>query len=183
MEFRRATAKDLEFVLDSWSRSYRMSHTAGPIPVSMYQEVYGRVLGELITRLGVEVTVAVFPAEAPPMDVAGWVCVEHDAVAPVRVYEGGRWSERLEPLSQPLVHYINVKRDFRGHGVARALLHHVGVNVTRPFYYDFQTALVTKIRRRIPGWAGTFDPRLSRFPKTNPKEMLDGERTVEQGEA
>jgi GNAT superfamily N-acetyltransferase len=168
---RRMRAGDALFVLESWRDSYRMSHTAGPVPMSMYREVYDELLKRLLERPDVEVFVAFEPDELPPDDLYGFICIERDGWTRVKVREHGRWIDKDVKLEQPIVHYVNVKQSFRGNGVARALFAAAGVDPERPWTHTFSTALVSKIRRKhIDGrerriWAATFDPRLSRFPK------------------
>lgn len=178
---RRALPADLKFVRDSWRDSHRMSHTAGPIPMNRYREVYDDAIGQLLTRPDVVALVAHEQGEAPPYDLLGFICVEHNVQAPVRVREqqrvgdrfvGYRWVDRFEPLPQPLVHYVYVKQDFREHGLARALFKAAGVDPARPWVHTYSTAIVSKIRH-AQNWAGVFDPRLARFPKNEPMEATE----------
>lgn len=171
IQTRRMVAEDLVFVLDSWLDSYRMSHMAGPIPMSMYEDVYRQLLRELVQRPDIVVVIAFEPGVAPPDDIYGWICVERDAWTRAKVLEHGRHVEKDVRVEQPVVHYVNVKQAFRDHGVARALLAAAGVNPERPWTHTFSTAVVTKMRARHRDgrerrhWRGHFDPRLARFPK------------------
>jgi len=168
---RRMVAEDLDFVLKSWRDSYRMSHMAGPIPMSMYRDVYDAVLRQLLQRPDVEVHIAHARGQQPPDDIFGWICVEYDAWTRSKVVEHGQWVDKDVPLEQPVVHYVYVKQAFRDQGVARALLAAAGVDPERHWTHTFSTALVAKMRQRhLDGsprrnWAGAFDPRLARFPK------------------
>lgn len=168
---RRLRAEDLDFILDSWLDSYRMSHMAGPIPMSMYSDVYGQVLRQLVQRPDVEIIVAYEPGEHPPDDIYGWICIERDAWTRAKVLEFGRFVDKDVQLEQPIVHYVNVKQAFRDHGVARALFAAAGIDPERQWTHTFSTSVVPKMRarhrdgRRRENWAGHFDPRLARFPK------------------
>jgi len=179
---RRMRPEDLRLVIDSWLDSYRMSHMAGPIPMSMYDDVYRRVLRELVQRPDIVVIVAYEPGEEPPNDIYGWICVERDAWTRANVRENGLWVEKDVRLEQPLVHYVNVKQAFRGHGVARALFAAAGVDPERRWTHTFSTAVVVKMRGRHRDgterlyWRGHFDPRLARFPK---KQLPKTEPTEE----
>jgi GNAT superfamily N-acetyltransferase len=166
-------AEDLDFVLKSWRESYRMSHMAGPIPMTMYRDVYDAVLRQLLQRPDVEVRIAHARGQRPPDDIFGWIAVERDAWTRERLFnhELGEWGDVDVQLKQPVVHYLYVKHAFRDQGVARALLAAAGVDPERPWVHTFSTAVVAKMRtrhrdgRQRLNWAGAFDPRLCRFPK------------------
>lgn len=166
IRIRRMTALDATFVRDSWRDSYRMSHMAGPIPMSMYDDVYESVLRLILERPDVQVHVAYSTNQRPPDDILGWICTERDAWTRVKGFDTAtrQYVDRDVQLEQPLVHYVNVKQPCRRQGLARELFTSAGVDPARPWTYTFSTALVAKLKQRRE-WRGTFDPRLARFPK------------------
>lgn len=142
--YRRAEDPDRAFIVNSWVSSFKLSHAAGVIPLSMYEPVYREAVGVVLERPGIEVWVAYHPGETDAIaDLYGWICVE-----------------RGHP--SPLVHYTFVKAAFRRMGIARGLFDAVGIDPLTPFHFTFKTGLVTQLRRVIP--LSTWDPLVARFP-------------------
>ncbi len=65
LSFRPALAADLALVYGTWLASFRLSHSAGPIPMATYGAVYTDAIGRLLARPTVAVTVACHPDEQP----------------------------------------------------------------------------------------------------------------------
>jgi len=162
---RRATGDDLPLVMDTWRSSQRMSHTAGPMPMARYRDWMSEVISGVLQRPGSRVLVACRPGEVAPHDVYGWIAVEDDIIAPVRVREHGRSVNEFRRCAQPAVHYVYVSQLYRGKGVARRLFAGAGVDPKQPFLYTFKTGTSAKLAAagKVPG--GWFDPRPVRFEK------------------
>jgi len=71
--YRPLDAEELSFVLDSWSRSWRVSEYAGTTPNHLFTSTHRELVGGLIAR-GAKITVADFGGR-----ILGWVCYEHKA--------------------------------------------------------------------------------------------------------
>jgi hypothetical protein len=164
---RPATPGDLEFVLDSWVETYRLSHFAGPIPMPMYRDAMAAFVKWMLARPGIEVVVAFKPGEEPPNDLYGWVCVERNV--PMRVKEFDPVQRKTvevdKPAPQKVVHFVYVKHMFRTKHVATKLLQACGVDVRAPFAHTHKTAIVAKLKElgKLPD--SIFAPQLARFPK------------------
>ncbi len=107
--------EDRNFIFNSWLRSFRKSHYAGPIPYNLYYDFYQKVIEQILRRDGVEVKVAV--PEEHPSQIIGYCVLEHG-------------------FEKPVVHYCYVKQGFRGMGFAKRM---VG---TTDFFYTFRTPSV-----------------------------------------
>lgn len=110
---RAARDDDGNLILSDWLKSFRDSefakHMANPVYFSGHQELVKKVL------LRSAVICAVDPND--PNHVFGWICIE------------------TRGLTQ-IVHYIYVKKSFRGFGIARKLMTLVETN---PFFYTHKT--------------------------------------------
>lgn len=147
-KIRQATADDITFVMHSWVDSYRTAHAAGLIQMSDWAGVMLPQVAKVLARPGVEVLVAANPQNAGTRaDIFGWLCHER----------GHR---------RPLVHYVYVKDDFRGHGFARLLMRKAGVDPQKEFLHTCKTAVLSKLSSKIPHarWA----PLMARHERKNP---------------
>lgn len=101
MEITSPTADEFAFVFDSWANSFRKSPWAGCIPNNLYDQVSRATMTNILDR-GARVLVAVTPIDG---------------------HEGRRVMgySVFEPERRTL-HWVFVKRDFRGVGVGRTLL-------------------------------------------------------------
>lgn len=180
LAIRQATAPDLEFVVNSWVESYRLSHFSGPIPMPMYRDAMTAFVRWILQRPGIEVWVAFKPRESPPDDIYGWLAIERDVLMRVRQFsEEHRGMIEVErPTRMPVIHYAYVKQIFREHGVANRLCAHVGIDPRAGVVHTHKTAIVAKLQglKKIPG--AVFAPQLARFPKitkNEPKENDGGQ--------
>lgn len=122
---------DMRLVYGTWLASFRMSHSAGLIPMSMYAEVYTEAISRLLTRPGVRVTVAYHPGEEEGgADLYGWACVEL----------GGH---------VPIVHYVYTIQPYRRRGLARRLLEAAGVDLGEPWEFSYRTSVVAKMAGKM----------------------------------
>jgi GNAT superfamily N-acetyltransferase len=140
LAFRKATAADMAFVVDSFIDSYRTSHAAGLIVMTDWRAVMVRQLALMFQRPGVEAVVAYHP-EAESSDLYGWLAVEHG--------------------TPPLVLYVYVKQPYRRMGIAKALLEHVGISPEARFDYAAKTGVVTKLAPKMPN--ARWNPLRARF--------------------
>lgn len=134
---RPAKPSDVPFVFDSWLRSFRLAHAAGPIPMDMYYPVYRRVLERLLARPGVEVLLAEFAGV--------------DVIFGYLVHERGYRRPRSDEAT-PLVHYCYVRESSRQQGIAAGLFAAAGIG--REFTYTFKSAAVCSARLK----PARFDP-------------------------
>jgi GNAT superfamily N-acetyltransferase len=102
------------FIIDTWLKSFKDSHFAGPLPDNMYWKVYSEVLNRLLDKEGVSVLVACSSEDSNV--IYGYIAIELFDI--------------------PVCHYLYVKYIYRGMGIARALF---GKAVEGKFAYTFPT--------------------------------------------
>lgn len=95
---RPLSPEETPFVLDSWSRSWRVSEWAGTVPNHLAASVLRELVGGLIAR-GAKITVADFGGR-----ILGWVCYEHKA------------------NDITVLHYCYTKDPYRRRGLGRSLI-------------------------------------------------------------
>lgn len=145
LAFRLATEADLPLIVGSWVDSYRDAHACGPIPMPEYDATMTHWVRDwYLQRPGVKVWVAYHPEETSESkaDLYGWCVVEHNIKLPRRVRENGRYHTVMEEVDELLLHYVYVKKDYRGEGLARMLLKKAGIDVNYPYLYLFKTGVV-----------------------------------------
>lgn len=125
---RPAREGDMAFVIDAWKRSYE----ASPAVRGADREHYRAEMSRAIRRLCSRATVRVACASEDDDHVVGFAAFSQP--------EGARAE----------LHYVYVKKDFRGMGIARKLLADVSVGT-----YTFTTPTV----RPRSGWS--FTPRFT----------------------
>lgn len=123
LRVRIAKPGDMAFVIDAWKRSFEGAPAVRHADREHYREEMTRAIRRLCDRA--EVRVACDPSD-------------EDTIVGFCAFTGTE------------LHYVYVKKDFRGHGIAKGLLH--GVPITT---YTFATPTV---RPRL-GWA--FTPRFT----------------------
>jgi GNAT superfamily N-acetyltransferase len=143
--YRKATAADMPFVVDSFLESFRTAHAGGLIVMSDWKPVMRRQLALMLSRPGSEVWVAYHPGE-DVADLYGWIAL---------------W--RAE---RPLVLYVYVKQAYRRLGVARGLFGAAGIDLEGPFDYAAKTGVVTSLAPKMP--RARWNPLRARF--TDKKE-------------
>lgn len=120
---------DVPFITNSWLKSFRDGAWVRGIPNKLYYYYHRRLIAELMDR-----SVVLVLCETRDEDqIVGWVCAE-------------RTDQAL------LVHYVYVKRDFRGHGFASKLMQ-VLVDAEQPaaVFYTHKTFAVRDYRDRYKG--------------------------------
>lgn len=123
---------DRAFVADSWLSSFRQSHWRGPIKDSVYRDVYGAVVDEILDTPGVTVLVDCNPTDTA--QIFGWVC-----------YVAG---------DIPVIHYAYIKAPYRDHKageqprIAIKLLRQIGAADGARCEFTFRTPQWDKFRAR-----------------------------------
>lgn len=97
---RPAKAQDLNFVFDSWMKSWRVSKWSGTIPNHLYYETQRTLIEDLIAR-GAKIVIA-YP-EGYDETILGWACGE-------------------EKAGKAVLHYVYVKDPFLGLGIPTRLV-------------------------------------------------------------
>lgn len=95
---RRAIAGDFNFIMNSWTESYRRSPFAKHIPKYTFHTNHHDLMEAAIDQSNVLCAVS----KDNPDQIFGWVC--------------------FEPTETKILHYIYVKHPFRDLGIARKLL-------------------------------------------------------------
>lgn len=104
MQFDVPTAEEMPLVFDSWARSFRKSPWAGCVPNHLWDQVSRAAAAGIVDR-GALITVAVTPIEgAEGRRVMGYAVSEPD---------------------RRVLHWLFVKKDYRGVGVGGSILKHV----------------------------------------------------------
>lgn len=133
---RTARKEDVNFIFDSWLKSWRKSKYAGVIPNNLYYSTYRSTIENLVAR-GAELTVAC--PENNDDHILGWICHEKTSD------------------SFAVIHYLYVKDPFMKQGIDGLLLDCVGGS--KPGFYTFNYAQVANVCRK-DGWRWT--PEIAR---------------------
>lgn len=144
VDFIAAGPEHTNFIVNSWVESFRDSHAAGMIRMTMWRTYMWPEVEAVLARPGAETLVAVAPNVSPPGLFYGFVCVDTTEAV-------------------PMVFYVYVKEAYRRAGYARMLLEAAGVDPTRPYRYTCKTPVMTKLARLYP--LGRWDPLYARYPK------------------
>jgi hypothetical protein len=115
VEVRPAAPGDLNFILNSWCRSYRDSGFARHIPTAIYFRFQHLVVEQIIKRQESRLLVA--HPQGDTATILGWIC-----------WEG-------QPSGRQVVHMAYVKASWRSLGIFRRLLTAAGIN--DPALVDF----------------------------------------------
>lgn len=167
-------------MVKTWLDSYRASKSAGLLSLSPfelkcecgapvhydYSTVMEATVRRILERPGCKVIVASNPREQPPNDLHGYLVYERDVQVPV--YRPPRYQLELEDTTSPLVHYILVKKIYRGFHIARDLLASAGIDPQAHFLYTCSTAISEqiKVKKREKGqWHAEWAPLCVRFTK------------------
>lgn len=163
---------DRRFVIKSWIDSYKSSKSAGilmsePFEVGGvffdFEAVMTATLGRLLDAPDVHVLVASNPLVLPPKDIHGFLVYE---LRPqITSYRPPTYTRERHPSPLPLVHYVFLKKIYRGFGIARALFRAAGINPEQPFLYTCSTAISEQIKKaqKIP--RAQWEPSCARYVK------------------
>ncbi|HET9045101.1 MAG TPA: GNAT family N-acetyltransferase [Burkholderiales bacterium] len=138
---------DAAFVLDSWRRSYEGAAAVRACDPEHYRIEMTRAIRRIISNSTARTVVAYDPEDAG--HIVGFACFSvrrRERVPPHTVTP----EKPLPDTHEAELHYVYVKKDFRGQGIARALLE--GVPVTS---YTF----LSPSARPRKGWR--FTPRFT----------------------
>lgn len=117
MQFDSPTAEEYPFIYDSWARSFKKSPWAGCIPNHLYDMVSRAAASDILNR-GARVVLAVTPIEG----------AEGRRIMGYSVSEPG------------VLHWLFVKKDYRGANVGGLLLEYTTDDWDRePWKYTFRT--------------------------------------------
>jgi hypothetical protein len=170
--------QDFHFITKTWLESYRSSKSNGLLsidPLTLhcptcneplgydYKTVMNIVVRRILARPGVTVLVAANPREKPPIDLHGWIAVEEKANVPV--YRPPRYELEVHTSEVPLVHYVYVKKAYRGFGLARSLFAKAGVDPTQHFLYTCSTSLSVQVEKAFKIPRAEWMPACVRFTK------------------
>jgi hypothetical protein len=114
--FRAMTAADVPFVMDTWSKCWRVSPWAGTIPNNRIHEIVRETVAGLLSR-GARVEIAC--AKSDPDKILGYTCHEHLPESTV-------------------IHWTYVKDPYRQMGLATELIERNAPQGT-PRYYTHRT--------------------------------------------
>lgn len=165
LAFRPATSADddRQFIVSTWSRTFKDSHYAGILDTDDYAAVMHATIKRVLDR---------------PETVAMLAC-EHDDPG----YLYGHIVGEVEADAVPIVHYLFVKAPHRGRGIARGLVDALGLNARGYFVYTCKTGDVACLKgqcqcdpedhpRRDLMPRGRFDPNGIRYSKANRRRRL-----------
>jgi len=140
---RLATARDLNYILSSWSRATH-SHIGASLFLSKQgpeppQAVYQRLFEAVQRRIMAKATVTVACVEDDPGTILGYCVFERPDAHP------------------PVLHYVQVKRDLMRKGIASALLAHAGITKDGACVYTFTSPIQGKVKTpeqwmHVPHW-------------------------------
>lgn len=157
LAFRLADEEDLHAVEAFFLYTFRRSWDSGLISPRRWLEVMRPEAHRIFRQPGVQVWIAYNP-EMPresEADIYGWLAIERAVPAPP-----ARLAGRVVHVGRPVVLYVHVKDHYRGHGFARALFAHVGLDPwrdafdyvarTRMMFSDNQgrTPIIQRLSRR-----------------------------------
>jgi hypothetical protein len=157
------TPLDFKWIVNTWLASYRDSKTSGllsaePLDVHCptcheaigydYQRIMDFTVRRILARPGIKVFVASNPREKPPLDLHGWIAVEDGANVPLR--HPPRYELEIVRSDAPLVHYVYVKKPYRGFKIARSLFKAAGVDPQKKLLYTCSTPISAQILKVRP---------------------------------
>lgn len=185
IEYRKAGAGDVQFILKSWIDSFKGAHGAGilsipefvipqackcgeNIPVRYdFAAVMDVTLARLLQRPGCTAWVAHNPRERSPHDLYGFIVAETAPNVPTYIRGSDDSFElKVEAGTDPLVHFVFVKRVYRRLGIARALFKVAGVDPQGAYLYTCKTSNVSKLEKAGVMPKARWFPLSARFPKT-----------------
>ncbi len=138
---REALASDLSFVRNSWckasyshlSAQHYLSHHGRAPHYSVYKPLFDGVIDRICYRS----TISVAVNDDDHDQILGF-CVHAQA-------------------EQPILHYVQVKKELWRNGIAATMLEHAGIDKRKPCIYTFTSPILAKWRapdkwQHIPHW-------------------------------
>lgn len=139
-KIRPARKEDINFIFDSWLKSWRKSRYAGVIPNHLYYATYRATIESLVAR-GAELKVACHPSNED--HILGWSCTE------------------VTSDGFSVVHYLYVKDCFFNLGVESELLDNLPGE--KPGFYTFNYKQVKEsLEAKWPNSRFTWAPEIGR---------------------
>lgn len=153
---RPALPADRDFIVSTWSSSFRTSHYAGMISMRNYADVMHREIAIVLDHPSTLTLVAEQPGET-------------DEEGRPFLYGFVSAASRHRPESPPYVYYVYVKSPYRrgkerhqlDKGYGQLLLEAAGVRPRTPFRYGYQTSMSLQLASKIP--LGEWDPLPARY--------------------
>lgn len=149
------TQSDRDFVISSWSASYRTSYSAGIIDMDAWATVMHAQLGRFLDRPNVRTVLAV--ERRDPTFLYGFITAD----TTVQVEPLDRGKTREWPA---LVYYCYVKSAYRETGIARGLFGAIGIDPRSRFLTACKTAASTRFASKTP--LAKWNPLVARFATT-----------------
>ena len=137
---RPAAPSDRQFVVSTWSRSFKLMHSAGLISDEDWPTVMRPQFEKILDRDGVRTMIACGARD--PDFFYGWIAAD--------------------PLERVLV-YVYVKEPYRRTGIARQLFAAIGIDPSRPFVYVCRGPSFTALAGKAT--SARYNPNCVRFPK------------------
>ncbi len=133
VKIRGINGDDLAFVYDSWCASYSKSPVVGPVQPDLFK-IEQRAC---VTRLLPKSKQIVLCDPTEPKLIRGWIC----------------YTPPPAPGKLPTIHYMLVKPEFQGRGLARTMTDLVrtacALDATSPMFYSHYTGVMRQVERRL----------------------------------
>lgn len=133
---------DRAFLVSTWSRSFKLSHSAGLISSESWPSVMHPELERILDRDGARAVIAC--EKNDPDYFYGWIA--------------GDTSERI-----PVLMYVYVKEPYRRTGVARRLFTAIGIDPSQYFVYVCRGPSYRQLAGKITH--ARYNPNEVRFPR------------------
>jgi hypothetical protein len=146
------TDSDRDFVVSSWSSSFRTSYTAGLISMERWADVMRPELVAILERPNVRTLLAV--DKKTPSHLYGFVTA--DMTTQLEKLERGEWREW-----PAMLYYCYVKSAYREHGIARGLFEAIGLDPRSRFLVACKTSWFSRLAGKIP--LARWNPLVARF--------------------
>ncbi len=144
--YRPAEIADGQFVISSWSRTFKPSRSAGMIASEDWPAIMHVQIQKLLNRPNVRTIVAY--ENTDPTFLYGYVA--GDTSGPV-----------------PIVFWCYVKEPYRRAGYGRGLFAALGVDPRERFHFTCWTPVIQKLAAQIP--LAKHDPNLARYSNLEPR--------------
>lgn len=153
--YRNMEDRDRDFVISSWSTSFKASFAAGMIYTEDWPDVMHKQIERVLARPDAR-TVIAYERKAREF-IYGFACGDVSA-------DAGFLDPNERKRPAPVLFYVYVKSSYRRQGIAKGLVAELGIDTSKAFLYACKTEIVTRVfRPKIP--LGQWDPVVPRFPK------------------
>lgn len=157
IQTRAADPEERVFITKSWLDEYRRVPSSGTIPAHLFAKLYVPVVHHVLDNP--DVTTLVACHSSAPSVVLGFI-----------VTESG--------FTRPVLHFLFVKPDYRGNGIAKALLAAANLNPKEPFFYTYETEFTGKHLRAGDRWLGTYGRHVVVVKKDVNRDSLGSKRAI-----